>query len=109
MDQLEKALEDLKGIIATFREEVDALAGEFSAERVAMSPAELQAKLCTMQEHVRQAATEKYAHFLEEVAQVESELLAKLQQIRDFREQADQTSTYLIALTTGQPERKKAR
>ncbi len=109
MDRLEKALEDLKGIIATFREEVDALAGEFSTDRVAMSPAELQAKLCNMQERIRQAATEKYAHFLEEVAQVESKLLAKLQQVRDFREQADQTSAHLIALTTGQRKSKKTR
>lgn len=109
MEQLEKALQDLKGIIATFREEVAALSDEFSDSRVAISPAQLQAKLCTMQERIRQAATEKYARFLEEAAHVESELRAKLQQVRDFREQADQTSTYLIALTTGQQTGKKTR
>lgn len=113
MEELEKALKDLRGIIATFREEVDTLAGEFSPARVAMSPVELQAKLGTLQERIRQAATQKYAHFLEEAAQVESELRAKLHQVRTFREQADQTSTYLIALTggedTGKPKGKAKR
>ena len=109
MEQLEKALQDLKGIIATFREEVAALSDEFSNSRVAISPAQLQAKLGTMQERIRQAATERYARFLEEAAHVESELRAKLQQVRNFREQADQTSTYLIALTTGQRTSKKTR
>lgn len=109
MDRLEKALADLRGIIAAFREEVAALSDEFSDSSVAISPAQLQAKLCTMQERIRQAATEKYAHFLEEAAHVESELRAKLQEVRDFREQADQTSTYLIALTTGQRDSEKTR
>lgn len=105
MEQLEKALQDLRGVIATFREEVAALSDEFSNSAVAVSPAQLQAKLCNMQERIRQAATDKYAHFLEEAAQIESELEAKLHQIRALREQADQTSTYLIALTTGQRQR----
>lgn len=109
MERLEKTLRDLRGIIATFREEVTALSDELSNSSVAMSPAELEAKLCNVQERIRQAATEKYAHFLEEAAQVESELQTRLHQVRDFREQADQTSTYLIALTTGQRTGKRAR
>jgi len=109
MEQLEKALADLRGIIAIFRAEVAALSDEFSDSSVAISPAQLQAKLGTMQERIQQAATEKYARFLEEAAHVESELRAKLQQVRGFREQADQTSTYLIALTTGQRDGEKTR
>jgi hypothetical protein len=99
MEGLQRAVNDLKGMINAFRVEVDAMAGTLLTTKGGMSPEELQHNLYTLQERIRQAAKEKYARVLEEAAQAEAELLAELQRVKELREQALRTSSILNALT----------
>lgn len=99
MKRLEKALNDLQGMIDRFREEVDSLAGELSRNGGRMPPEQLHAKLYKLQEGLRQASMEKYDEVLEEATLADSDLQAKLQRIQAIKEQADRTSSILMALT----------
>lgn len=99
MEKLEGAANDLKEMIDRFREGVDALASELLTAKGGVSPEELQAKVSALQGRIRQAAKEKYARVLEEATQAEAELLAKLQRVKELREQAHRASSILNALT----------
>lgn len=98
MEGLERAVNDLRGMIDAFRIEVDALAGTLLTTKGGMSPEELQQKLYALQDRIRQTAKERYARVLEEAARAEAELMTKLQRIKELREQALRTSSILNTL-----------